>query len=33
MVENLRLNDAQEGIRAFIEKRAAHWQHSTDRRH
>lgn len=33
MVDNLRLNDAQEGITAFIEKRAAVWQHTTDRRH
>ena len=33
MVDNLRLNDAQEGIKAFIEKRAPQWQHSTDTRH
>jgi len=33
MVGNLRLNDAQEGIAAFIEKRAPQWQHTTDRRH
>jgi len=33
MVENLRLTDAQEGIAAFIQKRAPQWQHTNDRRH
>jgi len=33
MVDNLQLIDADEGIRAFIEKRLPQWQHTTDRQH
>jgi hypothetical protein len=30
MVENAQLNDAQEGMRAFIEKRTPSWAFSSD---
>jgi len=33
MVENLCLTDAQEGISAFIGKRAPHWSHTNEKVH
>ena len=30
MVENLKLHDGQEGIKAFIQKRKPSWTHTTD---
>ena len=33
MVENLRLRDGQEGIKAFIEKRPPHWSNSDENVH
>lgn len=33
MVDNLRLRDTQEGIKAFFEKRSPVWQHGDDKEH
>eukprot|EP00118_Oscarella_pearsei_P009412 m.54227 g.54227 ORF g.54227 m.54227 type:complete len:106 (+) comp34340_c0_seq5:621-938(+) len=33
MVENLRLADSQEGIKAFVEKRKPEWSHSDQKVH
>jgi enoyl-CoA hydratase/carnithine racemase len=32
MVDNLQLDDAQEGIKAFVEKRTPQWLHTTDKK-